>query len=343
MIENGTKRYHKTRMKHTPFFAGALLLAVLAGCSGPQLLNAVTSERGYEAATNLVYDADRDLRLDVYTPRERKRAPVVVYFYGGRWTDGDKAEFRFVAQALTAQGYVAVLPNYRKYPDVRFPEFVRDGAAAIKWVRENVATYGGDPQQLFVMGHSSGAHIAAMLALDERFLAAVGGSHGWLKGMIGLAGPYDFLPITDPVLRDIFGAPEDFPQSQPIFHVDGQNPPMLLLHGEDDESVLVKNTRNLARAVARAGGPVEMVIYPKMSHAKILATVSSRLSGQADVLEQIAAFIDRIAGGKAGAPTLGGVQGRALATDREQRPQALPLPAAPAAEAPQPISPTPAP
>ena len=336
MIENTAKRYHMRMMKlhatacrRAGLAAAALLLMMLGACTGPQMLNAVTPNGGHELATNLIYDDARGLRLDIYTPHQRKRAPVVVYFHGDRWTEGDKADFRFVGQALTMQGYVAVLPNYRLYPDVRFPAFVEDGAAALKWVRESVARYGGDPAQVFVMGHSSGAHIAAMLALNEDYLKAVGGSRSWIKGMIGLAGPYDFLPLSDPDLRNLFGPPEDFQKSQPIYYVDGQNPPLLLLHGEDDENVRVKNTRNLAQAVARSGGPVEMVIYPKMSHARLLATVSARLRSQSDVLDHIGEFVDRIVAGRPAQQASGGVEGRALPPPPKLGPpvpQALPPP-----------------
>jgi acetyl esterase/lipase len=154
-----------------------------------------------------------------------------------------------------------------------------------------VARYGGDPGQLFVMGHSAGAHLAAMLALNPEYLAQEGLERSALRGMIGLAGAYDFLPLTDADLRDMFGPPEHFEQSQPVTFVDGDNPPLLLLHGEDDTTVGVHNTRNLAAAVARAGGAVETVIYPQMSHAWIVATLAAPLRGRADVLDQVARFV----------------------------------------------------
>src|SRR3546814_4184391 len=99
-----------------------------------------------------------------------------LFFFGRRWQQGDKSQYKFVGQALAAQGFLAVIPNYRLYPQVRFPDFVKDGANAVKWARDNADRYGGSSDRLFVMGHSSGAHIAAMLALDEEFLKGVGGS-----------------------------------------------------------------------------------------------------------------------------------------------------------------------
>ncbi len=272
---------------------GLVALFVLAGCSGRQVLNSLTPSSGYDLASNLVYDPGKNLRLDVYAPHNVRNAPVVVFFFGGRWTSGDKEDFRFVGEALASRGFVAVLPNYRLYPAVRFPEFVNDGAKSVAWLRDNIATYGGDPDKIFVMGHSSGAHTAAMLALREQYLAGVGGSRTWLRGMIGLAGPYDFLPITDPTLRDVFGPPETFQQSQPVLFVEGDNPPILLMHGEDDEIVEVRNTRALAEAIERAGGPIETVIYPKMSHRYMLSSLAKPLRGQTDVVQHVADFVRR--------------------------------------------------
>jgi acetyl esterase/lipase len=286
-----------------------LLLSALAlsACTGAQVLNSLTPGTGYVLATNLPFDDETRLRLDVYTPAgEVRDAPVVVFFYGGRWTTGSKDDFRFVGQALAAQGFVAVIADHRKYPDVVFPVFVEDAARAVRWTHRNIARFGGSPDKLFVMGHSSGAHLAAMLALNGEYLKAVGGSRSWLKGMIGLAGPYDFMPITAPDLRDMFDPPERFPDSQPIFFADGQNPPLLLMHGEDDEDVWVKNTRNLAKAVGEAGGGVETVIYPKLGHRWIIAAISAPLRSRNDVISHIREFVNRHATAPARepAPTL---------------------------------------
>jgi acetyl esterase/lipase len=270
------------------------ILALLAGCTGPRVVNTFTPSGGYNVARDVPYEPAQGLTLDVYTPNGVQNAPVVVFFFGSRWArsgDSDKEYYRFVGQALAARGIVAVIPNYRLYPAVRFPAFVEDGARAVKWARTYAAGYGGSNDKVFVMGHSAGAHIAALLALNENYLKAVGGSRSWLRGMIGLAGPYNFLPITDPQLRDIFGPPEKFEQSQPIFFVDGRNPPLLLLHGENDEAVWVSNTSSLANAVANAGGPAETVIYPKMSHAMIITALGSMLRGSADVLDHIDQFV----------------------------------------------------
>lgn len=296
-------RFLRPRVRSTALRRLPLLLAlcIAGGCTGPQLLNSLTPSGGYRFAAGVPYDAARGLAADLYAPPAARGAPVVVFFYGGRWTTGAPAEFRFVGQALASQGFVVVIPQYRHYPAAHFPDFVEDGARAMRWTQLQIARYGGDPERLFLMGHSSGAHIAAMLALNPAFLADAGADRAKLRGMIGLAGPYDFLPLTAPDLRDMFGPPERHELSQPVLYADGRNPPLLLLHGADDETVSVDNTRSLAAAVGRARGPVEMVIYPEMSHAWIVATLAAPLRGRSDVLARVTEFVRR----HSGAPQFG--------------------------------------
>jgi acetyl esterase/lipase len=341
MLEFGGTRYHyapRRQLGKAPAVTRATCLAwiallawMLAGCTGQQVLNTLTSERGMHIAPDLPYGEMSGPKLDVYMPEGVKDAPVVVFFYGARWTSGDKEQYRFVAQGLTSRGIIAVIPNVRQYPQVRFPEFVEDAARAVRWTRDHIADYGGSPTRLYVMGHSSGAHIAAMLALDEEFLKGVGGSRAWLRGMIGLAGPYDFLPLTAPDLRDIFGPPDRFAFSQPVFYVDGQNPPLLLLHGENDDIVEVRNTNNLAAAVARAGGPVETVIYPRMSHSLLVGALGPMLRSTSDVLDHVVDFIMAHADERPGALQ---TEIRAVPLEIEQQP--IPEPEAPP---PAPIAP----
>lgn len=279
-----------------------LLVLALGACTSPGMMNRMSSDEGYKLVENVPYERRRGLDADVYyPPKAATDAPIVVFFYGGRWQQGDKAEYRFVGQALASRGYVAVLPNVRKYPDVRFPEFMDDAAQAVKWARDNAGQFGGDADKLFVMGHSSGAHIASMLALNPEYLKAVGGSREWLRGMIGLAGAYDFMPITAPDLRDLFGPVDRFRYSQPVFYVDGQNPPLLLIHGRNDEVLWVSNTEKLAARVAKAGGAVETVLYDSLSHSMIIGSLASYLRGRADVLDNVEEFINRI-GSKPRAP-----------------------------------------
>lgn len=308
------------------------------------MLNTFTPDTGYRLATNIVFDADNQLRLDVYTPDTARNAPVVIFFFGegDRWTQGIKEDYQFVGQALAARGFVVVIPNYRLYPTVHFPAFLYDCANAVRWAHEHVAAYGGDPSKLVVMGHGAGAYNAAMLALDPELLHHVGAERNWLRGMIGLAGPYDFLPIVDPDLRDLFGPPERFDQTQPTNYIDGRNPPMLLMSGDDDQVISVQNTKTLADRVAHAGGSAETVLYPKMSHRWILLVLSSTLGSKADVVDHIAQFVTQSTTGPPPAPS-GGPQGIAAPVPVDNsRPTALPS-ATPAPSSSAPLySPSPA-
>lgn len=268
-----------------------MLVLVLAACQ--PLLNTLTPTGGYGIASDVIYDAKSRLGLDVYKPSNARGAPVVVFFYGGRWTRGEKSEYRYVGEALASEGFIAVIPDVRQYPEARFAGFMQDAANAVVWTEKQAAGYGGDPSRVFVMGHSSGAHLAALLALNPEYLKAAGGDRARLRGMIGLAGPYDFLPLLAPDLRAMFGPPEQFELSQPISFVDGENPPMLLLHGDDDDTVPVSNTASLSDRVAHRGGTVEKILYPKMGHAWLIASLSSTLRGRTDVLEQVSDFVRR--------------------------------------------------
>lgn len=271
---------------------GALLAAVLAGCSPLGLVNAVVSSDGYHLEADLAYGPLPRQTLDVYRPREAASgAPVVVFFHGGSWQGGDKGDYRFVGQVLTSQGVAVVVPEYRVYPRVRFPAFVEDGAAAVRWVQRNAARFGGDADRIYLMGHSAGAHIAALLALDGSYLEAAGADRRQIRGVIALAGPYDFLPFRDVTIRELFGPPEGWPATQPINFVDGTQPPMLLLHGKNDRVVLPENTTRLAQRIRCRGGSVREILYPGIGHALILGAVAQPLQRLAPVLRDTIDFI----------------------------------------------------
>ncbi|MGB7290528.1 MAG: alpha/beta hydrolase, partial [Candidatus Macondimonas sp.] len=192
-----------------------LCLLALAGCSGISVLNALTPGSGYTRQAGIVFDEHTGLQLDVYAPSGARNAPVAVFFYGGSWQEGAREDYRFVGEALARQGLVVVVPDYRLYPAVRYPAFLQDAAQAVAWTRSHIATYGGDPESLVLMGHSACAYNAAMLTLDPDFLQAVGVQRGVIRGMVGLAGPYDFLPLKEPALQRIFAPAGDLRLTQP--------------------------------------------------------------------------------------------------------------------------------
>jgi acetyl esterase/lipase len=233
-------------------------------------------------------------KLDVYQPRRAAGAPVIVFFYGGRWQSGTKGWYRIFAATLAARGYVVVVPDYRLYPEVKFPEFIADGASALRWTHDNIARFNGDPRRVFVMGHSAGAYIAAMLALDPQWLNGAGLDAGRdIAGLIGVSGPYDFLPLRDPMLIDLFGG-ADRAATQPIAFAAGRRPPALLVTGAEDDIVDPGNSVRLADKLRRNGNDATEVTYPRFGHMTILAALAPVLANFFPLLSDMDGFVGRL-------------------------------------------------
>jgi acetyl esterase/lipase len=269
-------------------------VATLTGCSGATLLNAVIPSSGYELQRNLAYGPAAGQSLDLYVPRAPWRGPgprpTVMFVYGGSWETGSKGIYKFAAEALVSQGWVAVIPDYRKYPAVRWPVFVEDCAAAAEWTARHSKDWGGDPGHVLAMGHSAGAHIVTLLALDPRY-ARLMPTLPSFAGVIGLSGPYDFLPLTGPTVRKIFATADDLQLTQPIHFADHRAAPMLLMHGDDDDTVWPRNTSNLAQALRAAGSAVEEIHYPGVDHLRMVVALARPFRSHYRVLEDIAAFV----------------------------------------------------
>lgn len=257
------------------------------------LLNVLTPPRGYKIQTDLAYGRENRQNLDIYMPIRYKKtkAPVILFFYGGAWQAGDKEHYKFVGQNLASKGIIVVVANYRIYPEVCFPTFVDDGALAVKWVHENLEKYVPNHGDLYLAGHSAGAHIASLIALNPEYLQKAGGKVSWIKGVIGLAGPYDFLPITDERLTGIFGK-VDHKLSQPINYVRPDCPPFLLITSEKDDIVYPRNTKQLARQLERFNNPVEVKVYPRIDHRDVVLALSFYFQEKAPILKDILKFVN---------------------------------------------------
>lgn len=269
----------------------------LGGCSAAGTLAVLTATPMVTATSDLSYAEGPRHGVDVYRPRGGGAHPVVVFFYGGNWDSGSRQAYRFVGQSLAAQGYLTIIPDYRVYPQVLYPDFLQDNAKAVRWARDHAMAYGGDPHRLFLMGHSAGAYNAAMLTYDQRLLAAVGmDPNRDVKGFIGLAGPYDFLPLSSERLKIIFGPQDTRPATQPVAYVDGDEPPALLLHGLKDTTVEPANADRMAARIRQKGGRVAVIKYAGLSHPMILGALAGPLRLLAPVMRDTTAFIDREAG-----------------------------------------------
>ena len=243
----------------------------------------------------IAFGAGPRLTLDVYAPRSAsaRPRPVIVFLYGGSWSSGRRQGYGFAGRALAAQGFVVLVPDHRLVPEVRYPDFLRDCAAAVRWARREAARFGGDGERIVLVGHSAGAYNAAMLALDPGLLGA---DRGAIRGFAGLAGPYDFLPLDDMSTIAAFGAWPDPAETQPVRHAAAGAPPALLLHGEADTRVKPRNSRALAARLGAVGADVRLSLYRDLGHIGILTALAVPFRRRAPVLADVAGFVRDAAG-----------------------------------------------
>lgn len=275
-----------------PKFLAVCCCWLLCGCSPLQIVDTLTPSYSYQLTREQAYGELPRQQLDIYRPSngEAQAAPVVVFFYGGRWQFGAKEEYRFVAEALAARGFVVVVPDYRLYPQVRYPTFLQDCAAAVTWASRHIGEFGGDPAQIHLMGHSAGAYNAMMLGLNPQYLQQAGNTAP-IRSVIGMAGPYDFLPLTDPALQQIFGPESAWPATQPIGYVTPAAPPVLLQLGGDDDTVKPGNSERLAERLRQQQTPVELLRYGGLGHAGLIGALALPFRLGAPVLDDIEHFL----------------------------------------------------
>jgi acetyl esterase/lipase len=281
---------------------GLTFLVAACGSLAFTAANAPALFGDFERRADVAYGAHSRQRLDVYRPKDHGdqgnrggARPIVVFWYGGSWERGRKEQYRFVGAALAEAGYVAVMPDYRVYPEVRFPQFIDDGAAALAWVARHAAEIGGDPRRIYLAGHSAGAHIAAMLAYDATRLAAAGFPAGALRGYIGLSGPYALDP-NDATLRTIFSAPHAHADWQPVQRARAGAPPALLIHGEADTVVSVDHARRMQEKLGELGIRADLRTYAGRGHADTVAAFAKPAPRKLPVMSEIRGFIAATSG-----------------------------------------------
>lgn len=271
----------------------ALALAALLGSGCQRALFGYINRGLPPAEASAVYAPELGLSLDIYRPSAPAAtagaAPVVVFFYGGGWQRGTRAQYRFVGRQLAGRGVLAIVADYRTWPRAGFPDFVDDGARAVAWAQAHAGDYGGDPRRLFIAGHSAGAQIAALLGTDARYLQRRGMSTSQLAGVIGLSGPYDF-DITGQY-RKIFGPPAQWPQAQAVNFVDGDEPAFLLIHGDADKVVEARDSVELADKLRAHQRPVRLILLPGVGHMNPLAGLY-RQQRSPQVLPAIVEFVN---------------------------------------------------
>lgn len=270
--------------------------ALVSGCASiaATVANIPAAFGKHDRIANQRYGEGERRTLDVYVPEssgDQALRPIIVFFYGGTWASGRKSTYKFVGATLADRGHVVVIPDYRVYPEVRFPDFVADAAQAVAWVRTHALEYGGDPDRIILMGHSAGAQIAALLAYEPKYLEAAHVPTNTIAGFVGLSGPYDLTPGNDAQLNAIFREPYGPSDWRPLERVTARAPRSLLIHGDADTVVWPKATTKLDAALRSAGVPVETHLIAERSHADTLAAISIFARGRGPVLDWVDAFV----------------------------------------------------
>lgn len=271
--------------------AAATLGLTLAACSPQNTLNAVISTRGLNVTQNLRYGPAPRNVMDVYAPQNAQNAPVVLFIHGGSWQGGDKDGHKFVGVSLARAGYVTGVMNYRLAPEHRYPDYVQDAAAALKVLRDRAQSYGGGPDNLFVMGHSAGGFNAVEVVDNARWLKEAGVPVGAVRGVIGVAGPYsyDFRQFPSRVAFPEGGDPADI---MPDRHVRPDAPPNLLLVAANDTTVDPYNAVNMEAALREAGVPVTRMVLPGLNHITVIAAVAQPLTFLGGTRQAVIDFIE---------------------------------------------------
>ncbi len=272
------------------------LVLSLSACSsaGLTLLNTRAKlHSNHTLIADIQYGEKTWQKLDLYIPNNTEKAnnteANLVFFYGGSWDTGHKEQYYFVASKFANLGYWVIVPDYVKYPQGKFPTFIEDGAKAIAWLKNNIDQYGGEPQNIFVAGHSAGAHLGALLVSDQTYLNNVGLEPNDIRAFAGLAGPYNFTP-TKPEFVRVFEPPSNYPKLKVANFIDGDEPPMLLLHGDSDKTVSLKNSESTLNLIDDIGGQGKGIIYPSVSHVQILLGITSPSLGKSDPSTDIDQF-----------------------------------------------------
>lgn len=285
--------------RRVPDAPGVILLlaaALLAACAPTAVLNGLAPGGTALSTTGIAYGDGLRHRLDAYRPLGTPPAagwPVAVFFHGGSWGTGGRGDYRFVGEALASRGILALVADYRLYPQATYPDFLLDSARATAWALEHARTLGGDPRRVFTVGHSAGAYNAAMVALDARWLRAAGHAPAHLAGWVGLAGPYDFFPSGNPDVQPVFHHPYYPADGQPIDHAASSLPAFLGAAAHDTVVDPQRSSVALARRLEAAGAPVTLRLYDGVGHATLIGALAPPLRFLAPVLDDVAAFVHR--------------------------------------------------
>jgi len=255
-------------------------------------LSAVFAHRSNSVERNIAYGNHPRQCFDIYRPKpEADETMVIIFLHGGGWDSGEKEMYGFVGASLATSGFTTIIPNYRLFPDVAYPELMTDAALAYSWAHQMFVGSGRSKSRLFVMGHSSGAHMGALLTYDAEYLTSIATDTHPPDGFIGLSGPYGFDPTTHKRSKDIFAKVQQAEKVQPIHQVRPGAPPALLMHGKKDKTVLMLNAIRMAEALNDVGSTAQAIEYANVGHTDLVLTLSKPFQHRAPVRDTITQFM----------------------------------------------------
>lgn len=260
-------------------------------------------DAGVRKHANLAYADGERKKLDIYRPEDTSGgpAPVVMFIYGGGWRAGDKFEYEFAGRALAANGFVVVIPDYRLWPEAKYPDFLDDNAQAMKWIEDNIAGYGGDNTRFFLAGHSAGAYNAVMLSMDSSFRQEFGITMP-IRAVAGLSGPYNFYPFEYGEVRETFGEAPNPEGTQPVNLITSETPPMFLASGSTDPIVRRQNSEVLAQRLRANNIWVTEKYYEGFGHLEPVVALGMLWRWRMPVLKDMVDFFQTFGAFPSGTP-----------------------------------------
>ena len=238
---------------------------------------------------DIAYGQHQRQRYDLFAPLQGHHFPLLIFVHGGAWDSGGKDGYDFVGHAFASKGYLTALIDYRQVPDVQYPAFVEDTAKAVAHMRSEATKYDGDPSRVYLVGHSAGAYNIVQATLNPAFAADIGS----IKAIAAMAGPFDFVPIQHPSIEKAFGKYQPLEDTQPRKFIRADQPPLLMLHGLDDDLVLPESYRDFYKAVKDSGAHVEFHEYPATNHISILGDLSRPFRHRSPTYETIIKFFEQ--------------------------------------------------
>lgn len=282
-------------LQHMKLFYPSMLRTIFLFCLSTILLSSCAGLYLHQKK-NIIYSKDQLLTLNVYSPKRKtiETKNVLVFIHGGNWTTGKKSMYRFFGKGMAKKGIVAVVIDYRKYPNVGFPAMAIDAAQSLKWVKENISAFGGDTNKIYVSGHSAGAHLAALIATDKTYFDSIKINNP-IKGCVLIDAfgldMYSYLKREEKynydVYRSIFTKDEKlWKNGSPFFHLHEGMPKFILFVGGRTYPGIVNESNAFLLELKKYQSDAQLITVPRKRHAgMIFSYINPRKVAYGQILE----------------------------------------------------------